>query len=240
VTTNAYLRRLHNFALDMNWLLAPVLPPKKWPKVKHAKKRAITQGEHARILAREGNSERRAFYALLWHLGGSQTDVACLRAENIDFTNSVIGYQRAKLDEVETHTGAWIRFGPDVETLLRTLPAAGPLFPYLATVDCKDRATEFKQRCDGLGIDGVTLHSYRYAWAERAKKAGMPERYAQVALGHASKAVHRAYARGADVTVPSLEDYERIAEEKIVNVSFQKSDQPSTTQHPKVAVAVTQ
>ncbi len=39
----------------------------------------------------------------------------------------------------------------------------------------------------------------------------MPERYAQVALGHASKAVHRAYARGAVVTVPSLETYEEKA-----------------------------
>ena len=26
VSTNIFLRRLHNFALDMNWLLAPVIP----------------------------------------------------------------------------------------------------------------------------------------------------------------------------------------------------------------------
>jgi hypothetical protein len=36
-----------------------------------------------------------------------------------------------------------------------------------------------------------------------------PERFAQKALGHNSKAVHRAYARKAQVTVPALEDYER-------------------------------
>jgi len=35
-----------------------------------------------------------------------------------------------------------------------------------------DRATEFRQRCDGLKISGVSLHSYRYAWAERALKCG--------------------------------------------------------------------
>lgn len=40
----------------------------------------------------------------------------------------------------------------------------------------------------------MSLHSYRYAWAERAKTAGYPERFAQEALGHNSKAVHRAYA----------------------------------------------
>jgi hypothetical protein len=45
-------------------------------------------------------------------------------------------------------------------------------FPYLIGVRPADRATEFKQRCAGLGIRGVTLHSYRYAWAERAKVCG--------------------------------------------------------------------
>jgi integrase len=60
-----------------------------------------------------------------------------------------------------------------------------------------------------LGIKGVSLHSYRYAWAERAKKAGYPERFAQEALGHNSKAVHRAYARKAQVELPSLAEYER-------------------------------
>ena len=54
------------------------------------------------------------------------------------------------------------------------------------------RATEFSQRCRQLGIKGVTLHSYRYAWAERDKVAGKPERFAQEALGHNSKAAYRA------------------------------------------------
>ena len=52
----------------------------------------------------------------------------------------------------------------------------------------------------------MTLHSYRYAWAEMAKVAGMPERFAQAALGHSSKAVHRAYAKGAIMEIPCLED----------------------------------
>jgi hypothetical protein len=39
--------------------------------------------------------------------------------------------------------------------------------------------------------------------------AGYPERFAQMALGHNSQAVHRAYARKAQVTLPPLEDYER-------------------------------
>jgi integrase len=55
------------------------------------------------------------------------------------------------------------------------------------------------------------IHSYRYAWAERAKMAGCPERFAQEALGHNSKAVHRAYAKRALMKIPSLEDYEQRA-----------------------------
>jgi integrase len=101
-----------------------------------------------------------------------------------------------------------IRFGTEVEAILGRLPKIGPLFPSLANVRPGDRATEFKQRCDGLGIRGISLHSYRYAWAERAKTAGYPERFAQLALGHNSKAVHRAYAKKAQVTLPPLEEYE--------------------------------
>ena len=58
---------------------------------------------------------------------------------------------------------ALLRFGPDVAGVLRELPQSGPLFPYLRRVRASDRATEFKQRCRGVGIKGVTLHSYRYA-----------------------------------------------------------------------------
>jgi hypothetical protein len=108
------------------------------------------------------------------------------------------------------------RFGKEVEEILATLPQVGPLFPYLQTVRAGDRATEFKQRCVGLGIQGVSLHSYRYAWAERAKTCGYPERFAQLALGHNSKAVHRAYAKKAQVTLPPLEEYEREHEQKVV------------------------
>ena len=61
----------------------------------------------------------------------------------------------------------------------------------------------------GLGIKGVTLHSYRYRVAERAKKAGYPERFTMENLGQNSKAVHRAYSRKAQVELPSLGEHER-------------------------------
>jgi integrase len=206
VSTNVHLRKLHNFCLSMNWLPWPLIPKRLWPEVKFQPKRAITLEEHQLIIEREKNPERRSFYELCWHLGGSQTDIANLKAEDIDWPNQTIAYTRLK-----TGSLAMIHFGPDIEAALRRLPAEGPLFPHLQTVRCGDRATEFKQRCGGLGIKGVSLHSYRYAWAERAKQCGYPERFAQEALGHNSKAVHRAYARRAQVKLPSLESYERQA-----------------------------
>jgi integrase len=101
-----------------------------------------------------------------------------------------------------------LSFSDGVRHLLLARPKEGYLFPRIAVHHEKHRAAEFKRRCRRLKINGVTLHSYRYAWAERAKQAGYPERFAQVALGHNSKAVHRAYAKKAQVKIPSLEDFE--------------------------------
>lgn len=109
---------------------------------------------------------------------------------------------------------AQLSFGEDLALILKSLPQKGALFPKLSTVRASDRATEFKQRCKGLGITGITLHSYRYGWAQRAKTAGYPERFAQVALGHNSKAVHRAYAKHAQVVLPALEEFEKKSSQK--------------------------
>jgi integrase len=212
VSTNILLRELHNFCISMNWLAWPIIPKRLWPKIEYGPKRAITAEEHQMIIGREKNVELRALYGLCWHLGGSQSDMANLAAENIDWSDRVISYARRK-----TETPAFIHFGPAVETILRSLPTQGLLLPKIAGWMEKHRAKEFKRRCMGLGILGVSLHSYRYAWAERAKTCGYPERFAQEALGHNSKAVHRAYARKAQVRLPSLESYEnQNAEGRIV------------------------
>jgi integrase len=206
VSTNVHLRKLHNFCMDMNWLPWPVIPKKQWPAVVYKEKRAITAEEHAAILAAEVNKERKVFYHLCWHLGGSQGDIACLNGEDVDWENSTVSFTRKK-----TKVPVIVRLGSEALNLLKDLTAEGPLFPYLATVRAGDRATEFRSRCRQLNINGVTLHSYRYAWAERALKCGYPERFAMENLGHNSKAVHRAYAKRALMKLPSLEEYERQA-----------------------------
>src|SRR6202142_798432 len=55
VSTNVYLRRIHNFALDMTWLPWPVIVKRQWPKVEYKAKRAITWEEHQAIVSRELN-----------------------------------------------------------------------------------------------------------------------------------------------------------------------------------------
>src|SRR5205814_6027281 len=119
-------------------------------------------------------------------------------------------------------TVAVLRFGDEVEAMLRKLPDFGPLFPALSRLRSTERASLFRLRCQSVGIDGVTLHSYRYAWAERARRCGYPERFAKEALGHESNAVHRAYAKKARVEAPPLEEYEKLsAEGKVISLHVQ-------------------
>jgi hypothetical protein len=202
IFVHSVLKNLHNLAVGMGWLPWPVLAPKLWPKLEHATKRGITADEHDRILKAEQNAERKRYYELLWETGASQTDAASLCAENVNWNSRTLAYQRRK-----TRSWAHLSIGPRLEAILKASPATGLLFPKIASISDKHRSAEFWRRCHLLGIKGVSLHSYRYAWAERAKTVGYPERFAQEALGHNSKAVHRAYARGALVQVPSLETY---------------------------------
>jgi integrase len=215
-STNTFLRRLHNFALALAWLPWPLLGKPQWPTVRYRDKRALTRTEHQAILAADSDPERRAFYALAWQVGAAQGDLAARRAENVDWAHRIISFSRRK-----TGTLTVLRLGEDVVAMR---PAAGPLFPRWSQLSASERACRFARRGRRLKIVGVSLHSYRYAWAERAKMAGYPERFAQEALGHKSKAVHRAYARKARVELPPLEEYEKLrAEQKVIRLPVQSS-----------------
>jgi hypothetical protein len=67
----------------MDWLLKSIIPKRQWPKIEFKEKRGVTFAEHQKILAREFNPELHAYYEMLWHLGGSQTDMASLRATTL-------------------------------------------------------------------------------------------------------------------------------------------------------------
>ena len=202
-SVNHTLHWLHSHAVGMNWLPAPIIPVKLWPKMTKGVRRGINAEEHAKILAAERNEERRAYYQILWEIGAAQTDAANLSAENVDWTDNTISFSRQK-----TGTLARLSIGRPLASLLAKLPQTGFLFPKIAATQASCRASEFSRRCKLAEITGVTLHSYRYGWAERAATCGYPERFAQFALGHKSQAVHRAYAKKAEVTCPAMDSYE--------------------------------
>ena len=96
VSTNVCLRRLHNFCVDMNWLPWPLIPKRQWSAVRFKSKRAVTGAEHERIVARAFNPERKALYQLAWHLGAAQSDLAHLRAVDVDWPAHIICFVRMK------------------------------------------------------------------------------------------------------------------------------------------------
>ncbi len=205
-STVMFLQTLHNDALGMGWIPAPILPRKRWPRVQKKPRRAITEAEYKLMLTAVEDAEWRLYLQLLWFTGASQTDGANLTSKNLDWINRVLSYGRAKLDG-RSLPPACLVIGKGLEAVLRQLPKTGPLFPRITLMDDRSRACFFWKLCKRLKIEGVSLHSYRYSWAERAKVVGIPQRWAQAALGHNSKAVHDAYARNALVVCPPIDEH---------------------------------
>lgn len=240
VSTQVFLRRIHNFALKNNFLLGPVVSNAWWKPVEFKEKRAITEEEYEKIIAREQNPELRAYYEVIWRTGGAQTDVAELCAENIDWhardregnPAPAILFYRRKTRNRKNAKPCRVGIGPQLEAVLKTLPQSGPLFPWLRTLRESDRAAAFSKRLKTLGITGVSLHSFRYSVAELAKELLLPERAAQELLGHNSRAFARHYSRGADLRIPSLEvlKAQRDRENKVVAVEFARAAAPEDRQ----------
>ena len=89
-STIAFLQTLHNDALGIGWIPAPILPRKRWPRMQKKIRRAITESEHKAMLAAVGDDEWRLYLQLLWFTGASQTDGANLTAKNLDWKNRVL------------------------------------------------------------------------------------------------------------------------------------------------------
>lgn len=201
--TQQYLASLQTLAIDMGIRSHVVLPKKYWPKQIKITRRAITEEEHRLLILNIHSQRWRLFLSLLWETGAAQSDAANFRIELLQQDHLV--YRRLKTGSRAAQAiSAELRRMIEASTQGRT---EGYIVPGIQKIDQKDRATLFRRHCKRLGIEGVTLHSYRYAWAERAFKLGIPERLAMVALGHNSSAIHRAYAKGAKIVAPSLTDY---------------------------------
>ncbi len=137
----------------------------------------MTAEEHQKIIAREHNPELRAFYELLWHLGESQSDVARLSTEGVNWTERTVSVQRGK-----TKVPVGIAFGTNAAAVMETLPNGVGYFR-----GCLGRrhstAKHFIERLATVNSKGFSLHCCRYSWAERAKVVGMPKRRAQRRVG---------------------------------------------------------
>lgn len=205
-STIIFLQTLHNDALGMGWIPQAILPRKLWPRTRKKERRAITLEQHKMICNSLSDPEWRLYLGLLWFTGASQTDAANLTSANIDWGRMALSYRRKKLEGRELDLpAACIGIGKGLEEVLRQSPSNGPLFPGITKMNDRSRACFFWKLCKKFKFEHVSLHSYRYSFAERAKIAGIPARWAMSALGHNSKAVHDAYARNAQVVCPAID-----------------------------------
>jgi hypothetical protein len=113
-STQKWLRILHNRALDLGWILTPVMARRIWPKLRTKKMKAITETQHLRLIETEPDTEFRTYLKMLWEMGGSQTDTARLHRDNIDLFNRRITYNRQKLESI----------GQGNRTMVKTYPMA--------------------------------------------------------------------------------------------------------------------
>lgn len=147
MSTNAYLRKAHNFAVDMNWLPATVIPKRQWPPIRFREKRAITLAEHQKIIAAEVNPERKTLYQLCWHLGARQGDIAALKGEDVDWTNNTVGFFRKKTGvRVPGRISLSVRTAVRMCVMTRAQKGRGPL-PIRATflLDLRSRADHYRE-----------------------------------------------------------------------------------------------
>lgn len=88
-SVNHYLRRLHNLAIGLGWLVSPILPPKFWPKMQPKLKRAITLDEHRAIVGAEQNLERRLYYELLWETGAALATTSARSSREVGLSSTI-------------------------------------------------------------------------------------------------------------------------------------------------------
>ena len=112
-----------------------------------------------------------------------------------------------------------IKFGKKVEEVLKRRPSKGPLFPYLSTIRASDRATEFKQRCTGLGIKGISLTPTATAGPNAHARPIIPCVAPRRRWARDWRLVHRAYAKNAAVTTPTLDEWQELVANKIIDIS---------------------
>jgi len=223
-------RKFHNYAMNHRLIPYAIMGKEMWPKIDtDPVSRSITEGEHLTIVGYLSNPSLKPYNDhankhqgtmpemwrdewvnwlwFLWFTGASSADAANMKAECIRWGEGVLEYKRGKWIKPERHAPVRVAIakGGQFEKLLKRLPAAGNLFPLLSLRRSDERAKTFAGVIGCLGIPKVTIHGYRFAFAERAKEAGMSTEDRMASLGHADYDMHHHYDKNAKVTPASIE-----------------------------------
>ena len=90
------------------------------------------------------------------------------------------------------------------------------VFPESRSTKRQDTGIKVSEGCRPAGFTDISLHSYRYAWAQRAKSLRDANARSHGAPGPRSKAIHHAYSDKAEIVSLPLEFYEKQWKEKII------------------------
>ena len=223
-------QKLHNFAINRMLIPYAIMGLDMWPVVtiKGPICRAIKEDEHLKVLKFiddpkmahwrqlvkthggkpiDWMNEWKAFLSLLWYTGASQTDASMMKAENVKWDQGVLEYRRIKWKEPLKHAPVRVAIaaGGALEKLLKKLPKKGPLFPLLINTDHSNRCRTFARFVDWLDFSNVSMHGYRYSFAERAKEKGMSAEDRMTTLGHKNFEMTSHYDQEAQVIPASIE-----------------------------------
>lgn len=147
-------------------------------KDKGSQGRALTKEEETALIKhlQETNNPMRDYIYLYLSLGVRRSELLDIDGlDDIDRTNNIVHIKGTKTKGSDRY----IQTLPEVVELI---PARHKAFAWSA--DKVNR--KFKEICDTLGFEGITIHSLRHTFATRCIESGISEIVVQKWLGHAS------------------------------------------------------
>lgn len=148
--------------------------------------------EHAQQLKVAVVGRDRLILCLLLDHGLRVGEVALLERKDFDLRRGVLRFHRPKVDKTQQH-----KLSTDTvaaTTWLGDAPADGPIFPGERRIGHIVAAAG-----RAVGLDGLSPHDCRHAWATAATRAGTPLKALQDAGGWSSPAMPLRYAESQEI-----------------------------------------
>lgn len=153
---------------------------------------SISPEQAQRLKAQDAPRDRLLMCLLLDH-GLRVGEVAILTAGDVDRRRGVLRFYRPKVDKQQQH-----RLSADAraaaEAYLDQVEADAALFPSTRQI-----ARIVAAAGAAIGLDGLSPHDCRHAWATAATRAGTPLKALQDAGGWSSPAMPLRYAESAEI-----------------------------------------